>query len=289
MPLTFNNLPFVTKNDANNLYVSLYGGSVINCQTNTTTGLVITTATSQSVDALQIKNSSGNVIFSINASGSIINGSWQGSIISAKYGGTGLGSYDRGDIIYYNYGDTFGRLPISPTNYVLVSTGKTPEWKNSLILDEGLTVNYQSSVKFADTDGSNYIAFQAPANLSGNMTYTWPNSLPASSGYMMHGNPDGTMYWASGGGGGASLSSGSVTSGYIGNGAVVSGSIASGAIGPSHFASGSLFQILNPADNRIITSLASGTNQAYAENNLTYDGSKLEVTSISYLELFLVL
>ena len=51
---------------------------------------------------------------------------------------------------------------------------------------------------------------------------------------------DGTIATVWQAGGGASLTSGSVTSGYIGNAAVVSGSIGSGQIGQFHFSSGSV-------------------------------------------------
>ena len=42
-----------------------------------------------------------------------------------------------------------------------------------------------------------------------------------------------------------------------------------------------MFAVTNPSDNRILTSLASGTNQANAETNLTYDGTTLNVTGTS--------
>ena len=51
---------------------------------------------------------------------------------------------------------------------------------------------------------------------------------------------DGTIATVWQAGGGASLTSGSVTSGYIGNAAVVSGSVGSGQIGQFHFSSGSV-------------------------------------------------
>jgi hypothetical protein len=102
--------------------------------------------------------------------------------------------------------------------------------------------------------------------------------------------------------------SGSVTSGHIGNAAVVSGSIASGnittfhinaggllsgaigsgQIGSSHIASGTLFSVTNAVDNRVLTSLASGSNSANAEANFTFDGNALNVGLISGLSTFTV-
>lgn len=75
------------------------------------------------------------------------------------------------------------------------------------------------------------------------------------------------------------LSSGEITSGYLGNNSVVSGSIASGQIGQYHIASGVLFNVENTSNNRILTSLASGTNKANAESSLTFDGQTLGITS----------
>jgi hypothetical protein len=106
----------------------------------------------------------------------------------------------------------------------------------------------------------------------------------------------------------ATLGSGQVTSGVIGNAAVVSGSIASGIVGSVHLAdgavqsgdissgqigqfhvaSGVLFSVTNPVDKRVLTSLASGTNQANAESNFTFDGSNLNVGSVGGLTTFSV-
>jgi hypothetical protein len=101
-----------------------------------------------------------------------------------------------------------------------------------------------------------------------------------------NGTTDSDLVEFSGGGvssGSFSLTSGIITSGYIGNFAVVSGSIASGQIGINHLSSGLLnsvaFTINNESDNRILTSLASGSKQADAESNLTYDGTTLNIQS----------
>jgi hypothetical protein len=79
------------------------------------------------------------------------------------------------------------------------------------------------------------------------------------------------------------ITSGLITSGMLGNDSVISGSIASGQIGINHLSSGLLnsvaFTINNESDNRILTSLASGSKQADAESNLTYDGTTLNIQS----------
>ncbi len=92
---------------------------------------------------------------------------------------------------------------------------------------------------------------------------------------------------------GSSVLSGAIGSGVIGSvhladGAILSGDISSGQIGQAHIASGVLFAVTNPTDNRVLTSLASGTNQANAESNFTFDGSNLNVGLISGLSTFAV-
>ena len=84
------------------------------------------------------------------------------------------------------------------------------------------------------------------------------------------------------------FTSGFITSGMIGNTAIVSGSVASGAIGTNHLSSGTLFTLTNPAANRVVTSLASGTNSATANGNFTYDGNSLNVGLISGISTFVV-
>jgi len=77
------------------------------------------------------------------------------------------------------------------------------------------------------------------------------------------------------------MASGAINSGNVGIEAVTSGNIASGQIGLVHLYSGTMFSIANASDNRIITSLGSGVNQANAETNLNYDGTTLSVISTS--------
>ena len=131
MPIIITNLPYYTKNEADAIFVHQSGGDTILCSSPNTTGLIIKSSSSQAVDIFKVTDSDDNNLFTINANGIITAGTWRGSLIRAQYGGTGLGAYDRGDLIYYSYGDTFSRLPIAPTDYVLVSTGTSPKWTNS--------------------------------------------------------------------------------------------------------------------------------------------------------------
>ena len=74
-------------------------------------------------------------------------------------------------------------------------------------LTQNLILNAQGDIRFADSDSSNYVAFQAPNTISSNVTWT----LPAADGdedQVLSTNGSGTLAWAdSGGGGGSSGSS----------------------------------------------------------------------------------
>jgi hypothetical protein len=58
-----------------------------------------------------------------------------------------------------------------------------------------VTLNAQSDLRFADSDSSNWVAFQAPATISSNVTWTLP-STDGSSGQALSTNGTGTLSWA---------------------------------------------------------------------------------------------
>ena len=63
--------------------------------------------------------------------GTINSGTWRGDIILTDKGGTGLGTYAKGDIIYYSNanGTSFTKLPIGSVNHVLkVGSDSLPHW-----------------------------------------------------------------------------------------------------------------------------------------------------------------
>jgi len=55
----------------------------------------------------------------------------------------------------------------------------------------------QGDLRFADADSSNYVAFQAPATVTSNVTWTLP-SVDGSSGQFLSTNASGTLSFASG-------------------------------------------------------------------------------------------
>jgi len=57
-----------------------------------------------------------------------------------------------------------------------------------------LTLNAQSDVRWADADSSNWVAFQAPATVASNVTWTLPDA-DGSSGQILSTNGTGTLSW----------------------------------------------------------------------------------------------
>ena len=65
----------------------------------------------------------------------------------------------------------------------------------------GLTLQSQSDLRFADSDSSNFIALQAPATVSNNVTLTLPATDAPVSGYALISDGSGTLSWGVAGGG----------------------------------------------------------------------------------------
>jgi len=65
----------------------------------------------------------------------------------------------------------------------------------------GLTLQAQTDLRFADSDSSHYVAFQAPATVSSSLTWTLPATDAAVSGYALVSDASGTLSWAAAGGG----------------------------------------------------------------------------------------
>lgn len=83
-----------------------------------------------------------------------------------------------------------------------------------------MQINSQGDLRFADSDNSNWIAFQAPATIASNVTWTLP-STDGSSGQVLSTNGSGVLAWATPSSGGTLSSRTSVagTSASLANGA----------------------------------------------------------------------
>lgn len=74
-----------------------------------------------------------------------------------------------------------------------------------------VTLNAQSDLRFADSDSSNWVAFQGPATVAANVTWTLP-SADGTNGQVLTTNGSGTLSWA-----GASATAVTVTSSNTGS------------------------------------------------------------------------
>lgn len=63
-----------------------------------------------------------------------------------------------------------------------------------------VTLNGQSDLRFADSDSSNWVAFQAPGTISSNVTWTLP-SVDGTNGQVLSTNGSGVLSWATASGG----------------------------------------------------------------------------------------
>jgi hypothetical protein len=71
---------------------------------------------------------------------------------------------------------------------------------STLTVASNVTLNAQSDLRFADADSSNWVAFQAPATVSSNVTWTLP-AADGTANQVLSTNGTGTLSWATGGGG----------------------------------------------------------------------------------------
>jgi len=71
----------------------------------------------------------------------------------------------------------------------------TPTFASGFISSGNVTLNAQSDLRFGDADSSNWVAFQAPSTVAGNVTWTLPAS-DGSSGTFLSTDGAGTLSWA---------------------------------------------------------------------------------------------
>jgi len=83
-------------------------------------------------------------------------------------------------------------------NVLGFSSGGTEQ----IIFDSnGLTLQAQNDLRFADADSSHYVGFQAPATVSSSLTWTLPSADASVAGYALVSDASGTLSWAAAGAG----------------------------------------------------------------------------------------
>lgn len=114
----------------------------------------------------------------------------QGRITAASSGTTPLTSSDIG-VSVQGFDANTAKLGVAQTFTAAQNFG------------DNVTLNAQADLRFADSDSSNYVGFQAPATVASNVLWTLPTA-DGTTGQALTTDGAGALSWASAGGGFAS-------------------------------------------------------------------------------------
>jgi hypothetical protein len=91
-----------------------------------------------------------------------------------------------------------GAINVAPTAVVTAAVNQDitiqPTGTGNLVITSNASLLAQSDVRFYDNDNSNYLAFQSPATVSSNVTWTLP-AADGTSGQVLSTNASGTLSW----------------------------------------------------------------------------------------------
>ena len=121
--------------------------------------------------------------------GSVTSGTYVVAFVSGVNGGAGV----------YTLNQSATGTPTTGTSYTVSSS----QLVRSTTITSGGNVNLignvkilgQNSLRFADADSSNWVAFQAPTTVAANMTWTLP-ATDGTGGQVLSTNGSGTLSWA---------------------------------------------------------------------------------------------
>lgn len=71
----------------------------------------------------------------------------------------------------------------------------TATFNSAVVMSSNLTINAQGDIRLADSDSSNWVAFQAPATVSSNVTWTLP-AADGTNGQVLFTNGSGALDWS---------------------------------------------------------------------------------------------
>jgi hypothetical protein len=99
---------------------------------------------------------------------------------------------------------SIGAINVAPTAVVTAATNQnitlSPTGTGSVVLTNNIILNAQNDLRFGDADSSNWVAFQAPATVASNVTWTLPATDGAAPGagisnQVLSTNGTGTLSW----------------------------------------------------------------------------------------------
>jgi hypothetical protein len=95
-----------------------------------------------------------------------------------------------------------GAINVAPTAVVTAAENQditlSPVGTGSVVVTNNVQLNAQNDLRFADADSSNYVAFQAPATVASNVTWTLP-SVDGSANQALITNGSGILTFAAAG------------------------------------------------------------------------------------------
>jgi len=131
--------------------------------------------------------------------------SWK---VVSRYNPEPSGNIQTGDISFelskFEAGEFIsGSLVISGTEIKTTVSNESLELAangtGTIQLQSNAILTAQSDLRFADADSSNWVAFQAPATIASNVTWTLPAADAGSSGFALVSDAAGTLSWAAAG------------------------------------------------------------------------------------------
>jgi hypothetical protein len=93
-----------------------------------------------------------------------------------------------------------GAINVAPTAVMTAAPDQnitiSPVGDAAIVMTNNVQLNAQNDLRFADADSSNWVAFQAPATISSNITWSLPNA-DGSNNQVLTTNASGTLSWTS--------------------------------------------------------------------------------------------
>jgi hypothetical protein len=129
-----------------------------------------------------------------------------GTVATAN-GGTGLSGatpFTSGGVLYASSQSVLASSAVLVANALVVGggAGSAPLTRSNITSDNSfLQLGASTPLRFADSDSSNYVSFQAPATITSNVAWTLP-ATDGGSGQFLSTNGSGTLSWATASGGG---------------------------------------------------------------------------------------
>jgi len=154
------------------------------------------------------------------------------------------------------------------TEEVRTDTGLTYNPSSGTLTSTTFVTGNQGDVRFSDADSSNFVAFQAPATVSSNVTWTLPDADASVSGYALVSDASGTLSWAAAG---ATISQDEATNTDFN---LYFASATSGALTAVKYDSGVHY---NPSTGTLTSSVVDATTLKIGGTSVTSTATELNV------------